>query len=146
MAINPKSLRNLRPNTFKKGQSGNPRGRPKKITTLAKELKYSLDDVRERIKFLMFKNHIELDAIRRNDKTLMLDKIIANALIKDLSKGQISTLDSLMTRVWGAPKQTVETTGTNGGPIQFESVKKTIDKEHMAGVFETAARVLRDNE
>lgn len=121
---------------FKKGKSGNPMGRPPKVTTQARRAGYTLDDVRARIKVLIQMNIKQMDEIILSETSIMLDKIIANALVTDFKKGYIHTLDSLLTRVWGAPKQTIENTGRDGGPMELAIV----DDETLRKVAAAAAK------
>ncbi len=88
---------------FQKGQSGNPKGRPKKGMSWSDVLKEMADE------------EIEGDA---NVKTKM--QIIASRLWKKANEGDLKAIEMLMDRIDGKAKQSVDHT-TNG-----ESMNLTI--------------------
>ena len=89
---------------FKKGQTGNPKGRPKKLPALDKLMADVLGD--------------EKDGVTA-----------AEAILKKLrqmaSTGNLRAAEILLDRGYGKPKQQLEHTGAEGGPIQ--TVIKFID-------------------
>lgn len=132
-------------NQFEKGETGNPNGRPKRaIKVMLDEKKYTLDDVRGRMKVLLHKSLSELQTAVKDDKAIMLDKIVGNALIEDLRKGVINTLESVMNRVWGTPTNKIEHTGKDGSPIQGSTILNVSDDAAMAAL-ETAFKSKKFN-
>lgn len=97
---------------FKKGVDSrrNPNGRPRKYTTLLKEHGYKLAEINDTIQVLMSMTVDELSNVFENDKSTVLEKTIANAMIKSLSKGSLYSLDTLLTRVYGKPKESTQVT------------------------------------
>ena len=87
---------------FKKGQTGNPKGRPKKLPELDKLIAEVLGE--------------EKDGITA-----------AEAILKKLrhmaSTGNLRAAEILLDRGYGKPKQHLEHTGANGGPIQTTVIK-----------------------
>ena len=93
-----------------KGESGNPNGRPKKYVTLLKEQGYKLSEVNDTIQTIMSMDMEELKQVWDNPKATVLEKTIANALRKSLEKGSLYSIDTLLNRVYGKPKETSQVT------------------------------------
>ena len=110
---------------IKKGQILNPNGRPKKYVTLLKESGYKLAQINDTIQVMMSMTIDELKDVYDNKNSTILEKTIANAMVKSLQKGSLYSIDTLLTRVYGKPKET--STVTNDGKIEVVFVKgKTI--------------------
>jgi hypothetical protein len=108
-----------------KGVSGNPNGRPRKYVSLLKEQGYKLAEVNDCIQAIMSMDMQELKAVWDNPKSTVLEKTIAGALRKSLEKGSLYSIDTLLTRVYGKPKETAHI--TNDGKIEVVFTKgKTI--------------------
>jgi len=95
---------------IQKGQVLNPNGRPKKYITLLKEEGYKLSEVNDTIQVMMAMDLEELKAVWENPKATILEKTIANAMRKSLEKGSLYSLETLMNRVYGKPKETIDQT------------------------------------
>jgi sugar lactone lactonase YvrE len=104
---NPK---NIQPYKMKKGQTLNPNGRPKKYVTLLKEQGYKLSEVNDTIQTIMSMDMDELKQVWDNPKATILEKTIANALMTSLKKGSLYSIDTLLNRVYGKPKETSQVT------------------------------------
>ena len=62
---------------------------------------------------------------RSNPQATILEKTIANAMRKSLEKGSLYSLETLISRVYGKPKESAEITSDN--KIEFVITKgKTI--------------------
>jgi hypothetical protein len=117
MANNPNVIDNLKP--FKKGEVANPNGRPKKIVTKLKELGYSKDDINQTYMNMCAMNRQELELIDK-DKTgqyTIIEQIIAGSLVKAHDKNSLFNLETLVTRVHGKPKETLDNNIKTDEPI-----------------------------
>ena len=83
---------------FKKGQSGNPNRRPKKLPQL---------------------NELLADILGEDKDGITAAEAILKALRAKAAKGDIRAAEVLLDRAYGKPKQTTELTGSNGDPVQI---------------------------
>ena len=113
---------NLKP--FKKGEVANPNGRPRKYVSLLKEQGYKVSEINDTIQAMMSMDLEELKSVWDNPKATVLEKTIAAAMRKSLEKGSLYSLETLLTRVYGKPKETVDTTNKTEltGKIQVEVI------------------------
>jgi phosphate starvation-inducible protein PhoH len=110
---------------WKKGQSGNPAGRPKKIVSILGQQGYKLSQVNDTIQIMLMMTIKELKVIFDNPDATILEKTIAGAMVNSLKKGSLYSVETLLTRIYGKPKET--STVTNDGKIEFVITKgKTI--------------------
>jgi hypothetical protein len=111
------NLQNLKP--FPKGNNANPNGRPKKYVSLLKESGYKLSEINDTIQAMMAMDMDELKSVWDNKHATILEKTIANAMMTSLKKGSLYSLETLLSRAFGNPKQMTELTGANSEPIQI---------------------------
>ena len=115
--------KNLKP--FKKGISGNPNGRPKKYVTTLRECGYKLSEINDTIQSMLQMNMDELKEVWEDRNATILEKTIANAMLTSLKRGSLYSIDTLLTRVFGKPKESIQQ--TNEGRIEIVYVDgKTI--------------------
>jgi hypothetical protein len=93
---------------FKKGQSGNPKGRPKKWVSTLTDSGYKIGEVRDCILAMMAMNMEELQDAFENPNATALEKTVAGAIRKSITKGSLYSMETLMDRVFGKPKETVD--------------------------------------
>ena len=86
---------------FKKGQSGNPKGRPRKFTSITEIMRTKSQEILE-----------------INGKQLTRAEFIAEKVFALAASGDQFGMKTYLERVDGAPKQQVEVSGAEGGPIQ----------------------------
>ena len=116
---------NLKP--FKIGDDSrrNLDGRPRKYVSILKEHGYKKSEIDDTIQNMMAMDLDELKAVYDNPKGTILEKTIANAMVKSLQKGSLYSLETLLTRVYGKPKETSSVENT--GKVEFVITKgKTI--------------------
>jgi poly-beta-hydroxyalkanoate depolymerase len=113
---------NLKP--VQKGEIRNPNGRPRKYVSLLKEQGYKLAEINDTIQAMMSMDLEELKTVWDNPRATVLEKTIAAAMRKSLEKGSLYSLETLLTRVYGKPKETVDTTNKTEltGKIQVEVI------------------------
>ncbi len=96
---------------FKKGPDSrrNTQGAPRKYVTELKAIGYAKSEVVDTIQAMMAMTMDELKLVWENPKATILEKTIANAMKKSLEKGTLYSLELLLTRVYGHPKQETHT-------------------------------------
>ena len=114
-------LRGLKP--WAKGQSGNPKGRPPKEKCLVTMIEQYLTFTPEQLK---------LEAVKPN---LDIAHRLAVKYILDCHEHPNHT-DRLMDRLYGAPRQSTEITGADGGPVENRIiVASEDDKKNLERVI-----------
>jgi hypothetical protein len=93
---------------FKKGQSGNPNGRPKSYVTGLKDAGYNMTEINMSIRNMLSMNIEELRKVYENPDATILEKTIAGAMRKSLEKGSLYSIETLLSRVFGKPKETAD--------------------------------------
>ena len=104
---------------WEKGESGNPNGRPRKYVSLLKEQGYKLSEINDSIQAMMAMDLEELKQVWDHPKATVLEKTIANAMKKSLEKGSLYSLETLLTRVYGKPKEQMDINTDNKVEVVF---------------------------
>jgi hypothetical protein len=107
---------NLKP--FKKGEVANPNGRPRKYVSELRSQGYKLGEVNDAIQVLMSMTIDELKEVYTNPKATVLEKTIASAIRKSIEKGSLYSIETLLTRVYGKPKEQVDLNASGGMEIK----------------------------
>ena len=95
---------------FEKGQSGNPNGRPRKYVSTLIDQGYKRSEINDTIQNMMAMTLEEVKAVWDNPTATVLEKTIASAIRKSIEKGTLYSMETLLSRVYGQPKQEVEQT------------------------------------
>ena len=116
---------------FVKGQSGNINGRPKKFTTTLKEQGYKSGEINDTIQTMLSMSIDELKQVHEDENATILEKTIANALFKSWKKGSLYSIETLLSRTYGKPREQVSFEGNmNITGIEVEIITSEIkDKE-----------------
>lgn len=101
---------------WKKGESGNPKGRPQKPVLQLKKAGYKLHEINDTIQTLLNLTVEELKEVWDNPNATLLERTIASAIRKGIEKGNLDSVETLLNRVYGKPKDSLDVT-TKGGVI-----------------------------
>lgn len=99
---------NIQTHKWKKGQSGNLKGRPRKMVSVMKDFGYNKQDVNATIENMMAMTLDELAKVYKDELATVLERTVANAIKKSLDKGSLYSIEVLLNRIHGLPKQEVE--------------------------------------
>ena len=117
MANSLETAKKQRGKPFKKGQSGNPNGRPKKTPEL-----------------------IEVENLCRDLSPSAVERL-ADWMKSDNARASVAAATGIIERAFGKPRQPVEHTGKDGGPIETKSTH-TIDASEMEPEEREALRAI----
>jgi hypothetical protein len=120
---------------YKPGQSGNPKGRPKRAVSYLTGKGYKLTEINDTIQEMVGMNIAELKKVRESDNATILEKTIAEALKKGLEKGNLESIETLLNRVYGKPKQDYDITSAgkeldNKPRVEIQIIKTSDDKNN----------------
>jgi len=107
---------NLKPN-WKKGESGNPNGRPKgskNRSTIARKWL----DVEQSLK----------NPLNGKDEVMSQEDLMTLALVKKAREGDVNAYKALMDSGYGAPQQDLTTNGQSINQLTVEQAKKKADE------------------
>lgn len=99
-----------------KGETANRRGRPRKFVSQLRDDGYSRSEVNDAIQVLLSMTEEELAGVFANPEATVLEKTIAGALMKGIELGTLNAIDSLLTRAYGKPKETMTLMEQDGPP------------------------------
>ena len=118
---------------WKKGESGNPKGRPKKPVLQMKVAGYKLAEINDTIQAMCSMTLDQLREVWENPDTTLLERTIAAALRKSIEKGNLDSLETLMNRVYGKPNEKLDITSAGDkleqNKIQVEIITTKKDNE-----------------
>ena len=118
---------NLKP--AQKGEIRNPNGRPRKFVSELKSQGYKLSEVNDAIQVLMSMTIDELKDVYENKQATVLEKTVASAIKKSIEKGSLYSIETLLTRVYGKPKEQVDLNSSGG--IEIKVIYKEADNDNL---------------
>ena len=116
--MHPNSRKNLKPG-FHKGKSGNAGGRPNPLTSLIREM---IDQDADYIAY----------GALPTDKTWK--QLIARAILRKASDGDVSMVNTLLDRLEGKVVQAIS--GPAGGPVEVVQTVRHITQEELRPALE----------
>lgn len=134
---------------WQQGESGNPKGRPRKVLSeLAKkvgvdfQVSLSKEDKFTILESMMEMSLQELKSIATDKSAPAFMVVVASAIRKDIQSGKLGALNDLFDRFFGRPDQVskVEHTGKDGGTIKYE----TMSDQEIAKRIEQYKRIIED--
>lgn len=98
--------------------SPNPNGRPKSLKTMLKdECNLTPSQTNYAIMSILTFTRNEVEYLQMDETQPMYTRMIAKALIKDYERGSLNSLESLLNRTQGTPKQQIQVDTFNERPI-----------------------------
>jgi hypothetical protein len=133
------NMKNLPENWGKNGLKQNPQninrnGRPKKIENVIGELfatefnlRLSKSQCHEIIESLLTMTHGQITKLGERDDVPFWMKMIAKKMERDMNRGSVHLMEILFDRVFGKPKETIDTINSSPEPfIQIDVVSSEI--------------------
>lgn len=101
---------NIQSHKFKRGVSGNPNGRPKRIISKFVADGYTKSEISNLITQLLALSLDQLEEISKDKQSTSLEASIASAIIKDYKKGSLDIVETIISRRYGKSKEIHEIT------------------------------------
>lgn len=95
-----------------KGETRNPNGRPRKYVSTLKAQGYKQSEVMECIRVMLSMTVAEIYEVFKNENSTVLEKTIAGSIAKGLERKSMFTIETLLSRSFGKPKEQQEVTGS----------------------------------
>lgn len=102
---------------FKKGQSGNPKGRARKFISTLKEQGYKQSEIIDCQLVMLSMTVEELTKVWENPNATVLEKAVASAIRNDIKKGKLDSIEVMLSRAYGRPVARQELSGAGGEPL-----------------------------
>lgn len=134
-------LANIESYKWRKGQTGNPNGRPKnrvKIllqqilpkNKLKKSGALTLEEINTIEQSILALELSDLQVLAKADETPAYAKTLAMAAIIDMKNGKTSTMSLLMDRQYGKPQQSIDIT-SNGKTLEQVPLTRAEQAEYL---------------
>lgn len=89
---------------FRKGQSGNPGGRPKLPADLRDVIRSNQIEVQKLLNKIIWKSQEEVEVLSRNKQVTILEQLVSSVLLRGLNEGCHHRLETILNRVIGKAK------------------------------------------
>lgn len=121
---------------FPKGTSGNPNGRPRKFVSKLIDQGYKLSEINDTLQAMLAMTISELKEVFDNPNATVIEKTVAAAIKKSIEKGNLDSIETLLSRLYGKPRQTLDVLGDlklqrpsiNFTARKIENEGSTVDK------------------
>jgi hypothetical protein len=110
---------------FQKGQVSNPRGGGALTPQTRALRKITIEHLEEIADLILQGNIEELKRLATDPSTSVMKVWIAKAAVAGMTSGNLHSLEIILNRVMGRPRETVQISGLEGGPIKTENVFET---------------------
>lgn len=94
-------------------------GRPRKWVCELRDKGYRLSEVNDAIQVLIQMSKDELKEVSEGEDNAMIERIVAAALLQSYTKKSLYNIETLLTRVYGKPKELTEATGTQKIIVEY---------------------------
>lgn len=111
---------------FKTGNLANPKGAGAHKKALAAVRKMTHEELAETCELILNSNRMELQAVLDDPTTPMLKVNLISAIMADTQKGLTYTVDRLLERIVGKPKERIELSGDPDNPMALQAVQVVI--------------------
>lgn len=105
-ANNPRHKENLKKMNKGFDERRNLKGRPRKFISSIRESGYKLSEIHDCLQVMLSMTIDELKQVYDSKEATVLEKIVANALVTSLKGGRLDAVETILSRVYGAPKNT----------------------------------------
>ncbi len=109
---------------LEKGESGNPKGKPKKAETILRNAGYTKEDIRNIFQRVLELNEDECHEILNRPVASMLEKTLAQSVINSKKKGELRSVETILDRGFGKVKEQIEVTQTGLSTEDFIAMRK----------------------
>lgn len=111
---------------FKKGQTGNPNGRPTVPKEIREFKKLTAQQVEEIVSTLLYATETDIKDLLANPEASQLKRIVASILMATFESGNMTQFDQLLNRVIGKPKETIRHEGVRPVILDYGDGSKEI--------------------
>jgi hypothetical protein len=125
---------------WKPGQSGNPTGQHIVSKEVLRMQRLTKEELATCASWLVKGNKDDLARIVNDPNSSIISVMIASLAIRAISKGDFLTFNAILDRVVGKPKEMVELSGKDGGPIVTQRVTEQ-DLRAIRELAEESARI-----
>lgn len=130
----------VRGKPFPKGKSGNPRGSSSRKRDLAKIARLTNAQIEQVGAAVLLGDTAQLQELARSQDSCVLQVWVASLVLNSLDKGCPQTFRILMERLCGKPRETVELSGKDGGPLSMEIASREMTEDEMRQRADNLAR------
>lgn len=100
----------------------NTEGRPRKFVSTLTTQGYTREEVNGALRAMLSMTELELKEVVDNKAGTVLERTIAKALQNELKKGSLATIESLLSRTFGKPRESQDINFSNMTDDQLDAV------------------------